>query len=225
MDEPCSREELRACLRDLAWTNIWTLAYRPLRRWLDTFTSSLPQLPEPLRILDVGCGYGDGLRRVELWAKARGIAVELTGLDLNPDATAIAADASPAWSSIRWVSGDVFAYAPSKPPHLVISSLFTHHLGDDDLVRFLKWMEGSAELGWFINDLHRGAIPYHLFRAFSRVAGLHRFVRHDGPVSIARAFVPEEWRGLCTAAGLGDQDVEITTMIPARLCVGRRKLR
>jgi len=225
MDEPCSREELRACLRDLAWTNRRLLAYRPLLHWLKTVTAELAPLWEPVRICDGGCGYGDGLRRVARWATMRGIAVELTGLDLNPDATAIAAEASAASSEIRWISGNVFDFAPQKPVHLVISSLFTHHLSEGDVVRFLTWMEANVEVGWFINDLSRAAIPYHLFRAFSKVTGLHRFVQHDGPVSIARAFVPEDWRRMCTAAGLSDGDIKIQSFKPARLCVGRRKPR
>jgi len=223
MDEPCSREQLRACLRDIAKTNRWTMAYRPLFQWLNTLTTVLPSLMEPLRILDVGSGYGDGLRRIEQWARSRGIAVELTGLDLNADATAIAAEASPAASRIQWVSANILAYTPRKPIHLVISSLFTHHLGDNDVVRFLQWMEVHAQIGWFINDLSRAAIPYYFFRAFSKLAGLHPFVQHDGPVSIARSFVPEEWRRMCVAAGLGPQDVAIQSFKPARLCVARRK--
>ena len=94
MDEPCSRDVLRACLRDIARTNRWTFAYRPLLHWLDGVIASIADPNEPLRILDVGCGYGDGLRRIEQWAASRRISVELTGLDLNPDATAIAAEAT-----------------------------------------------------------------------------------------------------------------------------------
>ncbi len=223
MDEPCSREHLRACLRDLALTNRLTMAYRPLFRWLDTLEITQLRLAEPLHILDVGCGYGDSLRRIERWAKRRGLAVELTGLDLNPDAAVIAADASPAGSAIRWVSANVFAYMPPKPFHLVVSSLFTHHLAGDDIVRFLQWMERHAQIGWFINDLSRAPIPYHFFRIFSKLARLHPFVQHDGPVSIARAFRPAEWRDLCAAAGLGPHDVQIQSFKPARLCVARRK--
>jgi hypothetical protein len=149
--------------------------------------------------------------------------VELTGLDLNPHATAIAAEASPASSRIRWVNADVFAYAPARPVHLVVSSLFTHHLAEDDIVRFLQWMERHAGLGWFINDLSRSAAPYYFFRAFSKLARLHRFVQHDGPVSIARSFVEEDWRRMCTSAGLGGDDILIESFRPARLCVARRK--
>jgi SAM-dependent methyltransferase len=222
MDGPCSREQLRACLRDIARTNRWTFAYRPVIQWLNDFASTSPALTERLRILDVGCGYGDGLRRIERWAERRLMAVELTGLDLNPDATFIAAEATLPSSRIRWVSADLFAYAPPKPPHLVVSSLFTHHLAEDDVVRFLKWMETHASVGWFINDLSRAAIPYHIFRAFSKLARLHPFVRNDGPISIARAFVPEDWRRMCAAAGLSDRDVVIQHFKPARLCVSRR---
>jgi len=223
MDEPCNRYELRACLRDLARVNRWTMAYRPILHWLDTFTDTLPEISGPLRILDVACGYGDGLRRIEQWAKMRGIAVELTGLDLNPDTTTIAAEASPATSKIQWVNADVFAYAPRQPVHLVLSSLFTHHLAADDIVRFLFWMEQHASHGWFINDLSRAPVPYHFFRMFSKLAGLHPFIQHDGPVSIARSFIPEDWQIMCAAAGLRNQDVVIQSFVPARLCVARRK--
>jgi len=223
MDEPCSRDELRACLHDLAWTNRWLLAYRPLLHWLNTFP--LPVLDGPLRILDVGCGYGDSLRRIDQWARARKLAVQLTGLDLNPVAVSIAAEATPPGSSIRWVATDVFAYTPPEPVHIVVSSLFTHHLPEAGVIRFLQWMERNAQSGWFINDLSRAAIPYHLFRAFSRLARLHPFVQHDGPISIARSFVPADWRRMYTAAGLLDQDVVVRAFKPARLTVGRNKWR
>jgi SAM-dependent methyltransferase len=221
MDEPCSPEVIEACLHDLARVNRWFGAYRPLLRWLDEMQ---PQTgSEPLRILDVACGYGDGLRRIERWARECGISVELTGIDLNPDSIAIAKRQSD--SRIRWVAGNVFEYCPPLPAHLIMSSLFTHHLGDSDVVRFVRWMEQNAERGWFINDLSRAAVPYYLFRWFAQLARLHPFVQHDGPVSIARAFVPDEWRQLCSRAGLSQDEFEVLSYKPARLCVSRRKAR
>ncbi len=219
MDEPCTREELRACLRDLAQLNRWFLGYRPVLHWLNL---ALPASPKrPIRILDVGCGYGDTLRRIERWALRRGIKVELAGLDINPDTAVIAAEAG--LSNIRWISADVFRYEPEQPVDCVISSLFTHHLGEADVVRFLEWMESHARLGWFINDLSRAAVPYHLLRVFAKLARLHPFVQHDGPVSIARAFVREDWERMCAAAGLTSNAVSIVPFKPARLCVMRTK--
>lgn len=223
MDEPCSRDVLRACLRDIARTNRWTFAYRPLLQWLNSVAASMPALDEPLRILDVGCGYGDGLRRIEQWAESRRFSVDLIGLDLNPHATAIAAEATSASSCIQWVTANILTYTPARAPHLVISSLFTHHLDEDQIVDFIQWKEDHAQLGWFINDLSRAPVPYYLFRTFAKLARLHHFVQYDGPVSIARSFVAADWERMCSAAGLGNACVEIQGFKPARLCVSRRK--
>lgn len=223
MDEPCSPDVLRACLRDIALTNRLTFAYRPLLHWLDEMTRALPPLKLPLHILDVGCGYGDGLRRIEKWAKSRRLPVKLIGLDLNPDATSIAGEATPASSRIEWVTADALTHTPEQPPHLIISSLFTHHLTEEQIIQFLRRMEAQALLGWFVNDLSRAPAPYHLFRTFAKLVRLHHFVQYDGPVSIARSFVPDEWRTMCMAAGLDEASFEIREFRPARLCVARRK--
>jgi SAM-dependent methyltransferase len=224
MDEPCSRDVLRSYLRGLATTNRLTIGYRPTQYWLDSMRSAMLRQGRTIRILDVGSGYGDGLRRIERWCESNGIEAELIGLDLNPDATAIATEASPPNSRIQWVNADVFAFdAPQLD--LIVSSLFTHHLADEQIVSFLEWMEARAKLGWFINDLSRAAIPYHFFRAFSRLMRLHPYVQNDGPISIARSFVENDWQRMCTAAGLRDDEFEIQPFKPARLCVNRKTQR
>jgi SAM-dependent methyltransferase len=86
MDGPCSFEEMRGCLRHIAAINRLTLAYGPTLRWLEELIGRVPWEGRPLRILDVGCGYGDGLRRIARWAARRNLDVLLTGIDLNEDA-------------------------------------------------------------------------------------------------------------------------------------------
>jgi SAM-dependent methyltransferase len=223
MDEPCSREEMRDCLRDIDKLNRWMLGYLPTMNWLNAVRANLPLLRLPLSILDVGCGDGEGLRRIEQWAKKHGIAVDLVGIELNMDAAALATEARPKWSRIRYYHGNVFGYRPEKPIHLVISSLLTHHLNDADVVRFLQWMEKHAEIGWFINDLSRSEFAYRFIRVFTKMAWLHPFVQQDAPISIARSFVLDDWQRLCRAAGLKDTEVEIFNVRPARLCLARRK--
>jgi SAM-dependent methyltransferase len=218
MDGPCSYEELRDCLRDIAKVNRLTMAYRPTIQWLERVVNSDSRA---LRIVDVGCGYGDMLRRIERWAAKRGVDVELIGVDLNADAVRAAREAS-VGKKIEWIAGDVYSCAAAAEADVVISSLLTHHLTEDEIVRFLGWMEGTARVGWFVNDLHRQAVPYYFFRALAAGAGWHPFVRNDGPVSIRRSFVVEDWRRMLGAAGVSG--AEIVEFRPARLCVGHVKL-
>lgn len=221
MDEPCSFEEFRACLQDLEKVNRLTGAYRPTISWLQRLVAARPQNAEPLRVVDVGCGHGDMLRQVARWARKRGIAVDLIGVDLNPYA-ARAARQVQSGENITWITGDAFSVALPRDPDVVISSLFTHHLPEAEIVRFLAWMEASARVGWFVNDLRRSRTAYHLFRALARVMQWHKFVQHDGPVSIRRAFSASDWQRMCTAAGLWRDDVRIVQRFPARLCVERQ---
>ena len=85
-------------LADLAQVNRLTLSARPtlgfLRRALGT--------AKRLRLLDVGFGHGDMLRRIARWANARGIAAELVGIDLNPNSAAVAIAATPPGMRIDW---------------------------------------------------------------------------------------------------------------------------
>jgi len=103
----------------------------------------------------------------------------------------------------------------------VISSLLTHHMENPEIVDFLDWMESSAQMGWFINDLHRQPTPYNVFRIASRFTSWHPFVKHDGPVSILRSFREEDWRLLCRAAAIPEDEYIIREYWPARLCVAR----
>lgn len=223
--EPVAFGEFEACLKDLAWVNRVTGAYGPTLGFFDRLRGRCRGLGRPLRVLDVGSGHGDMLRHVDRWARVHGVEVALTGIDLNPSSRRAAMAATPVDREIHWVTADAFDYAPAAGVDVVISSLFTHHLADPQVVRFVAWMESTARVGWFVNDLHRHPVPYHVFRVASRLARLHRFVQHDGPVSIARAFVPDDWRRIVAAAGMDPADVDIRWRMPFRLTVARVKSR
>jgi SAM-dependent methyltransferase len=223
MDQPCSYEELRACLHDIARVNQLTFAYRPTISWLEALLRIHPLTAAPLRIADVGCGNGDMLRQIDAWAARRGIAVALTGIDLNPDAIRAAREATPPAVHIEFIVGDALSDAVPGGLDVIFSSLLTHHLTDQQVVQFLKWMERTAQRGWFINDLHRQKVPYHLFRLMARFTNWHPFVKNDGAVSIRRSFIVEDWQHLCATAGLAVSSVAIKEYRPARLCVGRVK--
>jgi SAM-dependent methyltransferase len=218
-------EDFRACLEDLARVNQLTLAYGPTLAFFERLRARGWPEDGPLRVVDVGSGYGDQLRRVRDWAAARGLRVELTGVALNPWSRRAAVEATKGAGAegIDWVTADAFAYQPEGGIDVIISSLFTHHLGDEALVRFLSWMERTATRAWFVNDLHRHPVPYHFFRQWAKLAGWHRFVQHDGPLSIARAFSRDDWQRLLDEAGVDRDAVEIAWAVPFRWSLSRFK--
>jgi SAM-dependent methyltransferase len=222
--EAVGYEEFRACLVDLARVNRITFAYRPTLAFFDGVLRRARALRRPLEVLDVGSGYGDTLRQVHRWALRHKVPVSLTGVDLNPWAARAAAEATPRGCAISWVTADAFAYAPPRGIDVVVSSLFAHHLPDPSVAKFLRFMESTATLGWFVNDLRRHPVPYHFFQRFSKLTRLHRFVQHDGPVSIARAFTSADWRQLLATAGLDQGAARIMHRAPFRLTVERHKI-
>jgi len=220
MDGDCSYEDFRGCLRSLEQINRWLLGYRPTLAWLKRLP---PALRDPVHIVDVGSGGGDLLRQIAAWARRRGIAVQLTGIDLNPYAARAAAESSPKELGIDWVTGNALEYRHEKPVDIVVSSLMAHHLEDEEIVVLLRWMEATAQAGWFINDLERSELSCRMFTLVDRLAGWHRFVRHDGPVSFRRAFREEDWARLLAAAEVPRGAVTVEHWRPGRLCVGRWK--
>jgi SAM-dependent methyltransferase len=220
MDGDCSYEDFRACLRSLEQINSWLLGYRPTLAWL----KRLPhESADPVRIVDVGCGGGDLLRQIAGWARRRGIPVQLTGIDLNPYAARAAAESTPKELGITWVTGNALGYRPENPVDIVVSSLMAHHLEDSEIVSLLRWMETTARVGWFINDLERSARSCRIFGWIDRIARWHRFVRHDGPVSFRRAFREGDWVRLLAAAEVPREAATVEHWRPGRLCVGRWK--
>jgi 2-polyprenyl-3-methyl-5-hydroxy-6-metoxy-1,4-benzoquinol methylase len=217
MDTDCvDFADYRRCLRDLSRVNLVTLTHRPMLAWLARETAGLSSFS----LLDVACGHGDGLRSVARWAHRRGIAAELVGIDLNPWATRVAREASD--GSIAYRTGDVFAIDPDESFDFIVSSQFTHHLPDEMVVAFIRWMEAHARRGWFIGDLHRHWLPYYGFGVLAWAARWHHFVLSDGRISIARAFTHADWRRLLDAAALSGEPAHVAWHVPFRLCVARR---
>ncbi len=217
--ESTSPETYARCLRDLSRVNTITFTHRATLKWLSRVTRALPK-GAPISILDVACGHGDLLRAISKWATRRGLDATLQGIDLNPRSALVAADATPSEMRIRYVTGDVFRFEPEPLPQLIVTSQFTHHLSDAELIRFLGWLEAHAGRAWFIADLHRHFLAYYGFPMLARIAGFHRIVRQDGQISIARSFRKSEWLRLLAEAGI---PAEVKWSLPFRYCVSRVK--
>jgi 2-polyprenyl-3-methyl-5-hydroxy-6-metoxy-1,4-benzoquinol methylase len=212
--------EYARCLRDLSRVNVVTLTHRTTLSWLAERTRELKPR-DTFSLLDVAFGRGDGLRAVARWAEKRGFTARLAGVDLNPQAARAAREATPPELAIEYHTGDLFDFAPAEPFDYVVSSEFAHHLTDDGVVAFVRWMERTARKGWFVCDLHRHQFAYYGFPLLARAMFWHPVVRGDGQISIGRSFRAAEWRALLERAGV--PEAHVGWRFPFRYCVARNK--
>ena len=208
---------LAAVLRDLSAVNTLTRARAPTIHFLRRIVRGSPGVR--LRVLDVGYGDGDMLRRIARWGSRAGVGLALSGIDLNPGSAPAARARTPGWMAIDYRTGDVFDQ-PAGAFDVIVSSLFTHHLTDPQIVQFLQWMEHSASRGWFVNDLHRHILARDGFSLLSAAARFHPIVQSDGRLSVERSFRRADWVRLLARAGVPGQ---ITWHTPFRYCVARCK--
>lgn len=202
-------------LHDLARVNRWTFTAWPTIAFLNQAIGGAKRF----RLMDVGFGDGDILRAVARWARKRGIEAELVGVDLNEKSLAAARAATPPDLVIDYRAGD---YLDQEGPFdFVISSQVTHHMTDEQLLTFLRYMEQEARRGWLICDLHRHWFAHWGFPILARLLGVHRIVREDGQLSIARSFRPGDWRMILDGAGIPLDAVRIVRRFAFRLCVER----
>jgi 2-polyprenyl-3-methyl-5-hydroxy-6-metoxy-1,4-benzoquinol methylase len=202
-------------LHDLARVNRWTFTARPTLLFLKRAAAGMNRF----RLLDVGFGDGDVLRAVAVWARRRGIRVDLVGVDLNEKSVAAARAVTPNALRIDYRAGD---YREVEGPFdFIISSQVAHHMTDDQLRDFIRFMEAEARQGWLICDLHRLVFSYWGFPLLAHLLRVHRIVREDGQLSIARSFRAEDWCAILADADVDLAQVEIVRRFASRLCVER----
>lgn len=146
--------------------------------------------PEPVTVLDVGCGLGHVLRSAAAH-KHLPAGVELVGVDLNPvlidDARRLAAIEK---LNVRFEHADAFDVAalgldPSRT--IVISSGLLHHFSEEDLSGFFAAQASAGFAGFAHFDIAPcvwstlGAWVFHQARMREPVS------RHDGVMSARRA--------------------------------------
>jgi ubiquinone/menaquinone biosynthesis C-methylase UbiE len=85
---------------------------------------------------------------------------------------------------------------------VVMASLFFHHLSNDNCIQVLSQMWRIAKQRILVNDLHRHAVAYFSIRALTALFSKSRMVRHDGPVSVLRAFRSSELLDIARRAGV-----------------------
>lgn len=206
-DLTLATEALRQNLDELETINTWLGGYAPVLNALTRLRAHFPA-GRPLRIADLGSGGGDTLRHIAHWARRNGIPVVLTGIDANAFMLEYAAAKSLAFPEISYRQFDIFSPEFRAEPFDVLTcSLFCHHFSDDELVTLLRQWQQQAGLAVVVNDLHRHWLAYHSIKWLTRLLGGSYLVRHDAPLSVARAFRRQDWVTLLTRADIVQYDL------------------
>jgi ubiquinone/menaquinone biosynthesis C-methylase UbiE len=193
-------EEFDQAYTELAVINRRLGGIRAIERFLPAADSLL--------VLDVaagGCDIGDAiagrLRRV-------------VSLDLNPMGLRRTQHTVP-------VVGDALSlpFADSTFD-AVICSLSFHHLRDAECVQVLREMWRTSRNCVLVNDLRRHPVAYASIWILARLFSKSVMVRHDGPVSVRRAFHDEELLEIARHAGVGAQ---VHRSFPFRLVLAAQK--
>ncbi len=197
MDDPaCDPERLRRTLERFAivnrlvsgWGGVYRARVRPLAR-------RRAEGSRPLRILDIGCGGGDVLRRLVSLARADGIDVAATGIDPDERSLAVARrHPTPGIEYLRVHSADLVA--EGRRFDAVISNHVLHHLDSGQLAGLLADSDALSEGLVLHSDIARSRAAYAGYAIGITPLAPGSLLRTDGLRSIRRSFTAAELAAL-----------------------------
>ena len=192
--------ELRENLRDMSRANRLLLSNRSIVQRIEAWADQMPA-QAPITILDVATGIGELPRAIAQWARRSGRPVRLLASDRDP-AIIAAARRELQGLPIRLAHHDAL-HMPfvDASVEIVTCAFALHHFSPDVVVGLLHEMARVARIGVIVTDLRRSHAAYWGARLLA-LGMNNRLTRHDGPVSVLRAYTASEARAFVAQAGL-----------------------
>lgn len=208
-------EEYQRFLREITFINRYFGDRNALRKTL--FREIEKADLKEFSVLDVGSGSGELLRTIAEFGRETCRMSSLTGLDLNEISARTTFTMSSDFPEIAAIRGNAFTLPfPDNAFDYAISSLFFHHLTDEQIVAVLTEMTRVSRRGIYVIDLHRHPIAYFLYKLFCFAFRISPLVRHDGSLSIRKGFRRNELLVFAPAA-------EVRRVFPFRLVLSKKK--
>ena len=203
LDGPLDDEQaLGDNLRDLSRINRLFGGVSLSERAIDALAGGRDRLD----ILDVGTGAADIPLALIARARAGGQTMTVTALDSRPEVLAAARRIEPRLGGTPGLSFAVAdgARLPFADDSFDIAhaSMVVHHLEPDEAEVFLRELARVSRLGVVVNDLVRSRLNWIGALVLTRTIATARFTRHDGPLSVRRAYTRRELGELLRRAGL-----------------------
>lgn len=189
-------EDLFQNLRELDFINHWlggySISFGAFRKVLEK--------GRHYRIVDIGCGGGDTLKRIAVWNRNRHYDLALYGVDLKSDCITYA-ECNLNGLGVRLICDDYRnVYQHIDAVDIIHACLFCHHLTDAELQGLIRFaMDHHAIL--IVNDLERNALAHYSIRFLTKLFSKSYLVRNDAPLSVLRGFTKKEWVRILENAG------------------------
>lgn len=207
--EDLAGPDLGENLQDLRWLNRYLGSHWIARTAVHRLWRAAGS-PRQWSLLDVGTGVGDIPEVVLRWGQQHGVEVSSVALD-NHRGVLQCRQTSPSQTlPIAFVQGDGLCL-PFQPRtfDVVVCSTMLHHLEWHEGIILLREMARLARHGIVVNDLVRGRVHYLAARLFLPLVTRNRLTRHDGPLSVLRAYSVDEVRTMAGLAGLAQVRVRM----------------
>ncbi|WP_284646605.1 methyltransferase domain-containing protein [Paenibacillus silviterrae] len=160
--------------------------------------------PAALSLLDIGAGSGDINQRLLRWADKHGIQLRILLMDITEEACTEARLLYKGEPRVEVVQGDVFALKTACAD-VVTASQFLHHFSPEEVPAVVRHLLGAARYGVVINDIHRHPVAWGAVWLATRLLSRNRYIRHDGPLSVAKGFRSGDWKELQVTLGFHTQ--------------------
>lgn len=219
LDDPVA---LEGNLRDLRRVNRLLGGASLSGRALDALAGRVADAGTAVSLLDVGTGGADiPLALLDEWGR-RGRRLHVTGVDDRSEVLAAARVADPRVNSaarltLEQADGRSLPY-PDASFDVAHCSLVLHHLEPTDAVALLRELARVARLGVIVNDLARNRMAWLGAQLLAALATRNRYSRHDGPLSVRRAYTTAEAHAMLAAAGLRPV-AELTALLGHRWAI------
>jgi SAM-dependent methyltransferase len=163
----------------------------------------------PVRVLDLGSGAGSLPRQLARWSQKQGLAARFYGVDWSPRNLACAGRLPAPGAGLVCADACRLPFPPASM-HYAISTLFMHHFSPPELAGLLRAAAQVVTHGLVMADLVRGWPPLLAFKLIQPIFARSPLTRHDGALSIRRAYLPAELLAIARSAGLEGAKVYAT---------------
>jgi len=152
-------------------------------------------------VVDVGTGGADVPDSIVAWGCRSGRRVRVLAGDVSPEIIQVARVKVGPRVDLAVLDGRCLPLADGSVD-VAVCSLLLHHLSPDDAVALLREMNRVSRRGIVVNDLVRSRLGYLGALAIGWLATQNPLTRHDGPLSVRRAYTQSEMADLASRAGL-----------------------